>query len=105
LFHKIEILYKSKFLDMDTITKNDLEALRSQLMTDIGNLLKIKQQKEVEVEEFGWMRSKTIRKKLNISAATLQNLRITGKIRFKKLLGSYYYNSEDLQKIFSDENE
>ncbi|KYH07813.1 hypothetical protein A1704_03875 [Chryseobacterium cucumeris] len=90
---------------MDTITKKDLEILRNQIISDIGNLLDNKLEDNKDSEEFGWMRSKTIRKKLNISAATLQNLRITGKIRFKKLLGSYYYNSEDLQKIFSDENE
>ncbi|RKF37069.1 hypothetical protein BCY89_05305 [Sphingobacterium siyangense] len=32
----------------------------------------------------------------NISGGTLQNLRITGKIWFKKFLGSYYYNFHDL---------
>ncbi|OCA76358.1 hypothetical protein BBI01_06605 [Chryseobacterium artocarpi] len=92
---------------METLTKNDLEVLKNQLITELERLidLKINGEAEKEREEFGWMRSKTIRKKLNISAATLQNLRITGKIRFKKLLGSYYYNKEDLQKLFSDENE
>ncbi|BAP31099.1 uncharacterized protein CHSO_2062 [Chryseobacterium sp. StRB126] len=90
---------------MDTITKSDLDMLRNQIISDIGNLLDNKLADNNESDELGWMRSKAIRKKLNISAATLQNLRVTGKIRFKKLLGSYYYNSEDLQKIFSDEIE
>jgi len=90
---------------MDTLTKNDLEAFRNNLISDIGNLIESKLANGKESEEFGWMRSKTIRKKLNISASTLQNLRITGKIRFKKLLGSYYYNQEDLQHLFDDESE
>ncbi|MGE8535187.1 MAG: helix-turn-helix domain-containing protein [Chryseobacterium sp.] len=88
---------------MDTITKSDLNILRNQIISDIGNLLdnKLANNNQSE-EEFGWMRSKSIRKKLNISAGTLQNLRITGKIRFKKILGSYYYNSEDLMHLFDD---
>jgi len=90
---------------MDTITKNDLEALRNLIVSDIENLIKANPANSKEHEEFGWMRSKVIRRKLNISASTLQNLRITGKIRFKKLLGSYYYNCEDLQHLFDYEKE
>jgi len=105
MFYKIEILYKSKFLDMDTITKQDLETLRVQILSDIRNLIQNKLADGNESDELGWMRSKAIRKALNISASTLQNLRITGKIRFKKVLGSYYYNKEDLQHLFDDEKE
>ncbi|MGE4512551.1 MAG: helix-turn-helix domain-containing protein [Chryseobacterium sp.] len=90
---------------MDKITKSDLEILRGQILSDIGNLLERKTPDSKESDEFGWMRSKAIRKALNISASTLQNLRITGKIRFKKVLGSYYYNKEDLQHLFDDEKE
>ena len=39
---------------------------------------------------------------LGISPGTLQNLRVTGKIRYKKVMGSYYYNSADLEKLFRD---
>ncbi len=34
---------------------------------------------------------------MDISPSTLENLTVTKKIRFKKVLGSYYYNREDLQ--------
>jgi len=90
---------------MDAITKHDLEAFRNHLISDIDSLLQVKFRRVEETEEFGWIRSKEIRKMLNISPATLQNLRITRKIRFKKVLGSYYYNKADLLKLFSDENE
>ncbi|MFP8894081.1 helix-turn-helix domain-containing protein [Chryseobacterium sp. EZn1] len=91
---------------METITKKDLELLRAQIISDIGTLIdtKLKGESAKGNEEFGWMRSKAIRKALNISASTLQNLRITGKIRHKKVLGSYYYNKEDLQHLFDDES-
>ncbi|SMC61113.1 helix-turn-helix domain-containing protein [Chryseobacterium sp. YR221] len=87
---------------MDAITKNDLEILRAQLISDIAMLIDAKSTSQNEQEEFGWLRSKALRKKLNISASTLQNLRITGKIRFKKIMGSYYYKSEDLNHLFDD---
>ncbi|WP_313375344.1 hypothetical protein [Chishuiella sp.] len=35
-----------------------------------------------------------------MSAATLQNLRISGKIRSRKIMGSYYYNKLDLENLF-----
>lgn len=90
---------------METITKNDLNVLKDQIISEISSLLNNRIDNSEESEEFGWMRSKAIRKALNISASTLQNLRITGKIRFKKVLGSYYYNKKDLQHLFDDERE
>jgi len=89
---------------METITKNDLRIMQDQIISEIGSLLENSIGNSKESEDFGWMRSKAIRNKLNISASTLQNLRITGKIRFKKVLGSYYYNKEDLQHLFDDED-
>jgi hypothetical protein len=44
-----------------------------------------------------------VRKLLDISAGSVQNLRTSQKVRFKKVLGSYYYNKEDLQKLFDDD--
>ncbi|WP_346432738.1 hypothetical protein [Flavobacterium piscisymbiosum] len=40
---------------------------------------------------------------LDISPGSVQNLRVRGKVRFKKVLGVYYYNREDLQKLFDDD--
>jgi len=50
-----------------------------------------------------WLKSKAVRKLLDISAGSVQNLRVSQKVRFKKVLGSYYYNKEDLLKLFYDE--
>lgn len=88
---------------MESITKEDLMEFRKLLLDDIQKLMANQSPEETPDEEFGWLRSKSIRKKMNISPGTLQNLRITGKIRFKKVLGSYYYNYADLKKIFDEE--
>lgn len=43
-----------------------------------------------------------VRKLMDMSPGLLQNLRVTRKVRFKKVLGSYYYNKEDLSNLFSE---
>lgn len=87
---------------MEIVSKQDLEQFRIRMLSDIQQMLL--GSLVPPTEEFDWLRSKAIRKMMDISPATLQNLRITGKIRHKKVMGSYYYNRSDLQKIFQDEN-
>lgn len=83
----------------DTVTKDDLRQFRLLLVNEIKELL---QGPAVSTEDTDpeWIRSKAIRRTLDISPATLQNLRITGKIRCRKVMGSYYYNRADVIKLF-----
>lgn len=87
----------------ENITKEDLRQfglLLQDKMQQIFMQLNCSQNKSVEPQ---WLKSKAVRKLLDISAGSVQNLRISHKVRFKKVLGSYYYNREDLQKLFEDE--
>lgn len=74
---------------------NDFEEILKKLSARSGNKPDEKPQE--------WLRSKSIRNILNISPASLVNLRISGKVRFRKLMGSYYYNRFDLEKLFEDD--
>lgn len=86
---------------MNYITTDDLEKFRVSLIEDIKNTLHTYHSENTENNENPeWLRSKMVRKILNISPGTLQNLRTTGKIRFRKVLGSYYYSKSDLLKLF-----
>jgi hypothetical protein len=87
---------------MEIITKHDLQSFKEELMFDLDQLLE-KKFNTIPSNNFEWLRSKAIRKMMDISPATLQNLRLSGKIRFKKIMGSYYYNKLDLLKLFSDD--
>lgn len=87
---------------MDIITQQDLQVFREQLISDFDLLLERKSN-SASSSQFEWIRSKAIRKIMDISPATLQNLRVSGKIRFKKVMGSYYYNKHDLLNLFNDE--
>lgn len=86
----------------ENITKEDLRQfglLLQDKMQQIFMQLNCSQNESVEPQ---WLKSKAVRRLLDISAGSVKNLRISHKVRFKKVLGSYYYNREDLQKLFED---
>jgi len=85
------------------VTKEDLRQFGLLLIDKIQTVFKERNSAAKESLESGWLKSKSVRKLLDISAGSVQNLRTSQKVRFKKVLGSYYYNREDLQKLFDDE--
>lgn len=82
----------------DTITKDDLRQFGLKLMDDIRLMIKDLNSKNDQDTE--WLKGRVVRKLMDMSASSLQSLRITGKVRFKKILGTYYYNRIDLQNLF-----
>lgn len=89
----------------DCVTKEDLKIFRRELLSDIEKIIKINLAEKPPTQNIEWLRSKSIREIMNISAGTLQNLRISGKIRSRKVMGSYYYNKSDLLNLFKDNNQ
>ncbi len=87
----------------EAVTKEDLRQFSMFLLNEIKIILKASAPVKNETYDPEWLKSKTVRKLLDISAGSVQNLRTTQKVRFKKVLGSYYYNKGDLQKLFDDE--
>ena len=87
-------------MSVEILTKEDLQAFRIQLLNDIKALLFIKQNANME-----WLRSNEIRKALKISAGTLQNLRVTGKLKPVKIGGILFYRNSDLEKLLDSRNQ
>jgi len=85
----------------EQITKDDLRQFRMLLINEMRAVMAANSVQE-ERAEAEWIKTRAVRKLLDISAGTLQNIRVTGKIRCKKVLGSYYYNKADLLKLFSE---
>lgn len=79
------------------ITKEDLQQFKIELLEGIEILLKGK-----TTEQKLWLRSSEVKKLLNISSGTLQNLRINGTLSYSKVGGSLYYNYIDIQKLLTD---
>jgi hypothetical protein len=88
----------------DGVTKEDLRQFGMLLIGTIRKMIEGSKQTEKAEVDVEWLKARVVRKMLDISPGSLQNLRITGKVRFKKVLGSYYYNKEDLIQLFTDEH-
>ena len=87
----------------DSVTKDDLRQFGLLLLNDIRKIIEDSQTTDKESLDPEWLKSGVVRKLMDMSAGSLQNLRVTGKVRFKKVLGSYYYNKADLRKLFAEE--
>jgi len=85
------------------VTKEDLRQFGMLLIGTIRKMLQAGSESEKDAVHPEWLKSRVVRKLLDISPGSLQNLRITGKIRFKKVLGSYYYNRADIMQLFNDD--
>ncbi|MCZ2083380.1 MULTISPECIES: helix-turn-helix domain-containing protein [Chryseobacterium group] len=79
------------------ITKEDLQQFKIELLESIEKLLQGK-----KTEEKLWLRTSEVRKLLNISAGTLQNLRINGTLSYSKIGGVLFYNYKDIEKLLMD---
>ena len=89
----------------DNINKDDLRQFGLLLVDQFKQIIKNKQNKDDDDLNPEWIKSRVVKKLMDMSAASLQNLRITGKVRFKKILGSYYYNKSDVMNLFNDKKE
>jgi hypothetical protein len=78
---------------LELITKEDLFKVKQEIITEITNLLSDKPQKAK------WLKSADVRKMLNISPGTLQNLRINGTLPFTKVGGTVFYEYDDVMKV------
>ncbi|MDR2276174.1 MAG: helix-turn-helix domain-containing protein [Sphingobacterium sp.] len=86
----------------DILTKEDLQQFKKELLEEIRQVLKSENLGNSGNKK--WLRSREVRKKLDISPGTLQNLRITGILPFKKIGGSMYYRSSDIDKMMEGGN-
>jgi hypothetical protein len=85
------------------VTKEDLRQFGLLLLDKIQTIFKERNSQQIESSDPEWIKSKAVRKLLDISAASVQSLRVTQKVRCKKVMGSYYYNKADLLKLFNHE--
>lgn len=79
------------------LTTDDLQQFKNELLQEIRHLIK-----EEKPTPKKWLKSSQVRKMLNISPGTLQNLRINGILPYSKVGGSIYYSYDDILKILKD---
>ena len=79
-------------------TVEDLQVVKEEIIAEIRRLLKSAQQKS----EKRWMKTKEVRKMLDISQGTLQSIRVNGSLPYTKIGGVYYYDLEDIQSMLAN---
>ncbi len=87
-------------MNVELVTKEDLQDFRLQLINDLKALLVFRQNTKKE-----WLRSSEVRKILKISPGTLQNLRVTGKLKPAKIGGKLFYRDTDIENLLDANSE
>lgn len=85
-------------MNVELITKADLEAFKKDLIEEIKKIL----QESQYSGNRPWLKSADVRKLLKISPGTLQNLRVNGTLHYTKIGGLLYYKYEDVQKMLNE---
>jgi len=80
----------------DLITKQDLEQFKTELFAE---LTKLGISPATEQSNRKWLKSAEVRKLLQISAGTLQALRVNGIIAYTNVGSLLYYKYEDIIKL------
>jgi RecA-family ATPase len=83
-------------MSQEILTKDDLEIFRQALLNDIKVLI---QPLERDNEE--WLRCSDVRKLLKISTGTIQNLRISGKLKSNKVGSIHFYKRSDVENMIT----
>ena len=87
-------------MSVEVVTKEDLQAFRQQLISDIKELFLPKHTTTKD-----WLRSSEVRKLLNISAGTLQSFRVNGQLKPSKVGGIHFYRYSDIEKLLNQNTE
>ena len=93
--------HKALFPETDNIELLNHQVVTKRDLLNFGNLLlsEIKNSKTTETPTKQWLKSAEVREILKISPGTLQNLRINGTLKYKRIGGIIYYNYEDINKM------
>ena len=82
-------------MTFEVITKDDLETLKQEIITELKAIL------GSQTEQKKWLKSADVRKMLNISPGTLQNLRVNGTLPFTRMGKTMYYDYDEVIKILT----
>jgi hypothetical protein len=93
--------HKALFPETDNIELLNHQVVTKRDLLNFGNLLlnEIKNTKTNDTSTKQWLKSAEVRNILKISPGTLQNLRINGTLKYKRIGGIIYYNYEDIVKM------
>ena len=84
-------------MNIDIITKSDIEELRQRLINDLKETIGSNNIKMTD-----WIRSAEVQDLLNCSSSTLQNFRTNNILPYTKLGGTLYYDRSEIERILKN---
>ena len=81
------------------ITTDDLYEFKLELLEEIEQLF---QKYDTQKDPIKWLRSEDVKKQLQISHSTLQNLRNKGILKAHKLEGILFYDAAEIDKVLQE---
>lgn len=82
-------------MNIELLTRNDLYQFKEEILNELRSLVTVK---NCDNE---WLKTNEVRSLLKCSYGTLQNLRIQGKLKYKKVNGTVYYNRSEVMQLFA----
>lgn len=82
-------------MGMEIASKQDLIAFKNELLNEIKVLLSEKSRQPPS----RWLRSAQVRKLLSISPGTLQQMRVSGELKYTKVGGIHFYLESDIESM------
>lgn len=82
-------------MEIDFLTKGDLDSFRTILLNDIKELL----QHTHPTHHKEWLKANEVRKLMGVSNGKLQGLRIQGILPSSKIGGVHYYRYADIEDL------
>ena len=79
----------------EIVTTDDLREFKLELIKEIKQLFAAHHGQPTKK----WLKSYEVRKLLDISPGTLQNLRVNGTLAYIKIGGVIFYDSEEIQQM------
>lgn len=83
-------------MTFDLATKEDLSNFKHEIIAEISSLFN---EKSVTKK---WLKSADVRKLLNISPGTLQNLRVNGTLPFTRMGATIFYDYTEVDNILKN---
>lgn len=82
-------------MGIEIVSKQDLIEFKNELINEIRPLLSQKDKQPSSK----WLRSAHVRKLLNISTGPLQQMRISGDLKYTKVGGIHFYQESDIESM------
>jgi hypothetical protein len=94
---EIPSLFPNKVHRDQLVTLGDLQEFKDDLLTSIKSIIQVNTPHVAKK----WLKSYEVKKPMNISTGTLQNLRANGTLPHTKIGGSIYYDAELINQVLA----